>query len=219
MVLTTHTAHYCHSSSITSCLMVNRNITMLELNGFPLTEKALYFLNKGLEHNQSITHLALARTAIGDDGVAELAHGIRVHPALSIINLSACKLTAKSASILADILKVKFFNKPPAERQRVLTVQPNISKSQAIQRQSEQWATTLRIHKKKDLERLKLSSSTTPVATATSVGVIYKNTLKRINLSCNLLGNDGCEVFVDALKEEIGLRGKKKKIPLPTEES
>lgn len=93
-------------SSITSSLMVNRNITMLELNGFPLTEKALYFLNKGLEHNQSITHLALARTAIGDDGVAELAHGIRVHPTLSCINLSACKLTARSAAILSDILKV-----------------------------------------------------------------------------------------------------------------
>lgn len=59
------------------------------------------------------------------------------------------------------------------------------------------------------MERLKLSSSTTPVATATSVGVIYKNTLKRLNLSCNLLGNDGCEVFVDALKEEIGLRGRR----------
>ncbi|KAJ3222908.1 Centrosomal protein of 78 kDa [Clydaea vesicula] len=117
--------------SIKSCLFSNSNIKLLELSGFPLTEKCLEVLEKSLHGNRSLTTLSLARTSIADRGISILLRGLKNSVSLSHLNFSSCNLTYKSAILLSDLLK-----------------------THSVRQQSEDWSHTLRLYSKLESSKI-----------------------------------------------------------------
>ncbi|KAI9342591.1 hypothetical protein BDR26DRAFT_859221 [Obelidium mucronatum] len=171
--------------SIKDCLIRSNRITVLEIAGVYLTIPALDILQKGLACNGTIKELSLARSNIGDDGLFTLIPGIKAAKALCSVNLSACQLTPKGADFLSNLIK-----------------------SQAVQRQAAHWVSTLRAH---PLDPLREGFPTQDVYNAALAGPTLDMPLgtptpiRRFNLCCNSLGDNGLDILMDGLVEEIGM--------------
>ena len=66
--------------------------------------------------------------------------------------------------------------------------------SQAVRRQADNWSNTLRVYNPRALSETRLNKKDT-------------NGVVRLSLSCNDLGNRGCTIIAESLKEDIGLKG------------
>ncbi|KAJ3283857.1 hypothetical protein HK104_010187 [Borealophlyctis nickersoniae] len=79
-------------------------------------------------------------------------------------------------------------------------------KSQAVRRQAAQWATTLRSSAP---DAVPFGYRSGDISTSDATKPESKNeavALRRLNLCCNQLGDEGVDVLMESLREEIGLR-------------
>ncbi|KAI9139272.1 hypothetical protein BKA69DRAFT_1168485 [Paraphysoderma sedebokerense] len=116
--------------TIQNCLR-NSLMTNLEFSGIPFKKASLMLLAKGVSQSKTLRKLSLARCEIGDEGLSVIAPALRVSASLQIINVSACGLTFKSGSTLAEVIKyqsvrrlesqwAELLRKSPQETRQVL---------------------------------------------------------------------------------------------------
>lgn len=80
-------------------------VTAITLDGIPLTPKYLNILCAGLKFNEKLTNLSLTKCRVGDVGCDLLLGCLRNNPNLSVLNLSSCRLSNRSAMCISLFLK------------------------------------------------------------------------------------------------------------------
>ncbi|KAJ3376111.1 hypothetical protein GGF31_000178 [Allomyces arbusculus] len=170
--------------SVASAILHSPNFTTLTLDGIILKPMHLKSLCQAVIKSKSLTHLSLARCEIGDAGFAELAPSIKSSSSLSILILADNQLTHSSAALLAEALKSQSVRRVEAAFPDQLRV--------SVPRSS-------RSFRSKSLHgRLSVDSG---IAITTS-----RSFLKRINLSCNRLGDCGLFHLIDAVQNDVGVQ-------------
>ncbi|KAJ3264222.1 Centrosomal protein of 78 kDa [Chytriomyces hyalinus] len=173
------------SGAIKDCLVRSLRISVLEIAGVYLPQNALDVLQRGLAGNGTLKELSLARSNIGDDGLFTLIPGIKAAKSLCSISLAACQITTKGAEFLSDLIK-----------------------SQAVQRQAAKWVSTLRAH---PMDPMREGYATQDIYAASIAGPTLDiplgtpTPIRRLNLCCNRLGDNGLDILLEGLVEEIGM--------------
>ncbi|KAJ3238796.1 Centrosomal protein of 78 kDa [Chytriomyces hyalinus] len=173
------------SGAIKDCLVRSLRISVLEIAGVYLPQNALDVLQRGLAGNGTLKELSLARSNIGDDGLFSLIPGIKAAKSLCSINLAGCQITTKGAEFLSDLIK-----------------------SQAVQRQAAKWVSTLRAH---PMDPMREGYATQDIYAASIAGPTLDiplgtpTPIRRLNLCCNRLGDNGLDILLEGLVEEIGM--------------
>ncbi|XP_003245035.1 centrosomal protein of 78 kDa [Acyrthosiphon pisum] len=112
-------------------VMINTTaLVCLELENVLFDEQALGTLISGIDANQTLQHLSLAYSRIGDDACLSLCRVLRDKPNVRSVDLSGCSLSRSSAkSGLLDVIKkqqVKRHEECWAHSLRYRTANPDI---------------------------------------------------------------------------------------------
>ncbi|XP_066592651.1 leucine-rich repeat-containing protein 45-like [Prorops nasuta] len=125
----------CLSQSIGQCVRNSSNLTSLELEGIPLPADCLAVLCVGLTSTETLKHLSLQRTYIGDSGCELLCRTISNVQSIQSLNLAQCNLTSKSGPILAAALcKQKLSLYHDAWKESLRYREPNLEDMQGLRR-------------------------------------------------------------------------------------
>ncbi|KNE58032.1 hypothetical protein AMAG_04858 [Allomyces macrogynus ATCC 38327] len=170
--------------SVASAILYSPNFTTLTLDGIILKPSHLKSLCQAVIKSKSLTHFSLARCEIGDTGFAELAPSIKSSSSLSILILADNQLTHSSAALLAEALKSQSVRRIEAAFPDQLRVSaPRSSRS----------SRSKSLHGRRSVD--------SGIAMSTS-----RSFLKRINLSCNRLGDCGLFHLIDAVQNDVGVQ-------------
>lgn len=97
--------------SIKLCLTHSTTLTVLELEGLPLSGDYLTSLSRGIMETSSLQHLSLSKCSIGDEGTEMICHTIKHLPSVVSLDLSNCGLTNHGADIIAGLIKYQKLNR------------------------------------------------------------------------------------------------------------
>lgn len=104
-----HTAYVCRSlvKTLTNCLLHSQVLSSLELDGVPIGVEDIEVLVAALQQNKVIKVLAFKYSNVGNLGCQILCSALRQMPNIEVLNLSGCKLDAKSAQAIAKVVKTQ----------------------------------------------------------------------------------------------------------------
>ncbi|TPX33062.1 hypothetical protein SeMB42_g07527 [Synchytrium endobioticum] len=150
-------------------------------------------LGRCVARSSTLTSLDLVGLPLGPKTLVCLGRGIAANKSIRRLSLANSRFGDAGFKAVAPGLKASESLKSINLAACNLTVLSasilaELLKSQAIRRQAQQWKATLRFAEEPDA----------PDCTWAHI--------RRLNLSCNLLGDEGCEFLADALRDELGLR-------------
>eukprot|EP00048_Salpingoeca_helianthica_P001158 m.47175 g.47175 ORF g.47175 m.47175 type:complete len:467 (+) comp11236_c0_seq1:47-1447(+) len=94
------------SRTLRELLLRTHVLTVLELTGFGLSKQDAAELSMGLVDNKTLKFLALRKCKLGDEGFSALSRGLVGCRSLCAFDVSANRLTAASAHVVASLLAV-----------------------------------------------------------------------------------------------------------------
>ncbi|KAF0979422.1 hypothetical protein FDP41_001765 [Naegleria fowleri] len=159
-------------------------LSKLELIGIPLTKQCTSFMQKGLlEARNSLRTLSLKNTALGDEAFKDIGSILTSFVKLSKVQISGCCLSDDSAQFIINMMR---------EREN--------------QKSHEAWLYSLRGEEEcldtvEDLIALDMSNNFFSDSTAKALAQILceENTLKKLDLSKNIIGVTGISYFLDVV--------------------
>ncbi|XP_055625954.1 protein Cep78 homolog [Toxorhynchites rutilus septentrionalis] len=86
-------------------LVNNQVVKVFVLEALPIQDVYMATLVDALQHNNSITELSLARSAIRDEGCETVCRAVMHLPRIESLNLSGCQLTVRGCRSIAELIK------------------------------------------------------------------------------------------------------------------
>lgn len=99
------------SEAIKMCLSQSTTLTVLELEGLPLSGTYLTSITEGLMETGTLQHLSLFKCPIQDEGAEVLCHAIKNLPSVISLDLSYCELSDRGAETIAGLIKYQKLNR------------------------------------------------------------------------------------------------------------
>ncbi|XP_022209209.2 protein Cep78 homolog [Drosophila obscura] len=93
--------------AIANCVMSNKNLTVLKLEGLPLYDVYIESISKSLDGNDRLETLSFRRCMLGDKGCELLCNTVKYLNQIASVDLSGCHITAKGACHLAEMIKIQ----------------------------------------------------------------------------------------------------------------
>ncbi|KAI9164605.1 hypothetical protein H9P43_008464 [Blastocladiella emersonii ATCC 22665] len=187
--------------SIGAALRHCKDLTSLTLAGLVLNVPAVRTLSIALVRSTSLSHLSLARCEIGHQGFSELAGAIKSSTSLTVLDLSDNLLTHASAALLAEAIKSQSVRRVEAAFPHLLRSSRPLAALGAADSGygASHYPSSFSAHARR-------SSAATPGSPAKPHGSGAAVILKRVNLSCNPIGDGGLYHLLDALQNDVGVQ-------------
>ncbi|XP_022208866.2 protein Cep78 homolog [Drosophila obscura] len=93
--------------SIANCVASNKNLTVLQLEGLPLYGGYIDCIAKSLAANDCLETLSFRKSIIGDKGCELVCNSAKYLNRIALFDLSECRITAKGAVHVADMVKMQ----------------------------------------------------------------------------------------------------------------
>ncbi|TPX32515.1 hypothetical protein SmJEL517_g04389 [Synchytrium microbalum] len=165
-----------------------------------IIENLCYAIKENVTFNNTITTLDLVGLPLTIKALVNLGKAISSNASIRKLSLANCRFGDDGFKAIAPGLKsscsIRSINVSACNLTSFsASLLAELLKSQALRRQASRWATTLRF-----------SSDDLPRAAENLESIADSSPIRRVNLCCNFIGDEGCEFLADALREEIGLR-------------
>ncbi|EDW29955.1 GL15912 [Drosophila persimilis] len=93
--------------AISNCVLSNKNLTVVKLEGLPLYEEYIEGIAKSLSGNDRLETLSFRKSTLGDKGCQLVCNTAKYLNRITIVDLSECNITCKGAVYVAEMIKVQ----------------------------------------------------------------------------------------------------------------
>ncbi|XP_034487805.1 protein Cep78 homolog [Drosophila innubila] len=93
--------------AIVNCVKLNKNLTVLKLEGLPLQDSYIECIAQSLASNDCLKELSFQKSYIGDKGCGSVCGTVKYLNHIETFNLSECNLGPKGAEHVADMIKMQ----------------------------------------------------------------------------------------------------------------
>lgn len=97
--------------SLSNCIKNTQVLSILELDGLPLSGEYFELLLQALRNNKTIKVLSFKHCPIHDVGCQQLCSNLRYMPNVEVLNLSSCSLSSVSGQYIARVIKHQQINR------------------------------------------------------------------------------------------------------------
>ncbi|ALC45512.1 CG7886 [Drosophila busckii] len=106
-VIYTRFIFYSLVQAISNCIQVNKNLTILRLEGLPLQDCYIELVAKSLASNDCLKEISFQRSYIGDKGCELVCSTVKYLNHVEIFNIGECNIGSKGAEYVADMIKMQ----------------------------------------------------------------------------------------------------------------
>ncbi|KAI9560494.1 hypothetical protein GHT06_011427 [Daphnia sinensis] len=126
-----HTKKLKHLHPFIQSLLIHfsnsQHLTELFLVGIPFGVADLDCLAKGIVNSNSLEHICLAESKIGDEGLAKIIEAVKTKPNIAWLDLRSCGLSDKVGKLLASLVSFQSVTRANAARKAYLSAEdPNL---------------------------------------------------------------------------------------------
>lgn len=93
--------------AIANCVKLNKNLTVLKLEGLPLQDSYIECIAQSLASNDCLKEVSFQKSYIGDKGCEAVCGTVKYLNHVEIFNVSECNISPKGAEYVADMIKVR----------------------------------------------------------------------------------------------------------------
>ncbi|XP_030239823.1 protein Cep78 homolog isoform X2 [Drosophila navojoa] len=93
--------------AISNCVKLNKNLTVLKLEGLPLQDGYIECIAKALASNDCLKEVSFQKSYIGDKGCEAICSTVKYLNHVEIFNISECNISSKGADYVADMIKMQ----------------------------------------------------------------------------------------------------------------
>ncbi|XP_033245174.1 protein Cep78 homolog isoform X4 [Drosophila miranda] len=93
--------------AISNCVLSNKNLTVVKLEGLPLYEGYIEGIAKSLSGNEHLETLSFRKSTLGDKGCQLVCNTAKYLNRITIVDLSECNITCKGAVYVAEMIKMQ----------------------------------------------------------------------------------------------------------------
>ncbi|KAM8704919.1 hypothetical protein ACLKA7_009386 [Drosophila subpalustris] len=93
--------------AIVNCVKLNKNLTVLKLEGLPLQDSYIECIAQSLASNDCLKELSFQKSYIGDKGCGAVCGTVKYLNHIETFNVSECNLGPKGAEHVADMIKMQ----------------------------------------------------------------------------------------------------------------
>ncbi|XP_033237880.1 protein Cep78 homolog isoform X22 [Drosophila pseudoobscura] len=93
--------------AISNCVLSNKNLTVVKLEGLPLYEGYIEGITKSLSGNDRLETLSFRKSTLGDKGCQLVCNTAKYLNRITIVDLSECNITCQGAVYVAEMIKIQ----------------------------------------------------------------------------------------------------------------
>ncbi|XP_064550674.1 protein Cep78 homolog [Drosophila montana] len=93
--------------AIANCVKLNKNLTVLKLEGLPLQDSYIEAIAQSLASNDCLKEVSFQKSYIGDKGCEAVCGTVKYLNHVEIFNVSECNISPKGAEHVADMIKMQ----------------------------------------------------------------------------------------------------------------
>ncbi|XP_030553986.1 protein Cep78 homolog [Drosophila novamexicana] len=93
--------------AIANCVKLNKNLTVLKLEGLPLQDSYIECIAQSLASNDCLKEVSFQKSYIGDKGCEAVCGTVKYLNHVEIFNVSECNISPKGAEYVADMIKMQ----------------------------------------------------------------------------------------------------------------